>query len=111
MAGDFWSGVTDAAHKLRGEWVPAVLAALADGRPHRFTELATTMRDNEKRRGGRVLHDAVLVRTLERMEINGLVARVERPGAFSRVVTYQLTDEGKSLIAALGPIGDWARRA
>ncbi len=98
---------------LRGDWVIAVITALAGG-PRRFTELHTEINAVEQHVGRR-LHDSpvsnsVLSRTLTRMAEAELVQRHEQAHAPHPFVWYQLTPAGYDLIPVLRAMSDWAQR-
>ena len=94
-----------------GRWVVAVLAELALG-PLHFTQLLSEINAVEDRFGRRThdrpLSNAVLSRTLERMQDDGLVARHQDPSPHPSV-RYELTPLGKELLAALRPLAKWAQ--
>lgn len=83
--------------RIGDKWTTLVILLLSDG-PMRFSEVRGHL--------GRVA-PKVLTQTLRRMERDGLVTRE----IFAEVpprVEYTLTDLGRSLIAPIAAIGDWA---
>jgi DNA-binding HxlR family transcriptional regulator len=79
------------------KWVVPVLGALADG-PRRHNDL--------QRAVGRGIHPTVLDDTLRHLESTGLVRR-DLAAASPPHTWYQLTDLGKSLVAALAHVASW----
>ncbi|MFL6144769.1 MAG: winged helix-turn-helix transcriptional regulator [Labedaea sp.] len=53
------------------------------------------------------LSQKVLTDTLQRMQRDGLVVKIERPSTFGNT-WYQLTPMGRSLLRALRPLAKWA---
>lgn len=96
---------------LDGDWVVAVLAALAGG-PLRTARLVDAINAVDERIGRRAHGVAAsrpgLAPTLKRMTAAGLLARVHDPTT-SPAVWYQLTEPGRSLLSALVPLAEWAR--
>ncbi|MET8826977.1 helix-turn-helix domain-containing protein [Streptomyces sp. NPDC004610] len=82
---------------LANTWNAVVLWALRDG-PRRPVELRARI-------GG--ISPKVLTETLRRLEFNGLVTRHALGGAPPRV-EYRLTDLGRTLLAPIGAVGEWA---
>lgn len=80
-------------------WSSAILLAIASG-AERFTEITASVRDLS----GRML--SVRLRELERA---GLVDRVVVP-SMPVSIRYQLTPQGRDLLAALQPIAGYVRR-
>lgn len=96
---------------LGGDWVVAVLAALATG-PLHTTDLVAAINSVEDRLG-RGIHDVPLtVRglapTLRRMATAGLLDRVQEPTPHPSV-WYRLTPAGRTLLTALVPLAEWAQ--
>lgn len=93
---------------IRGHWLVAVLTALAGG-ALRFEELLASVNAADERFEHPTrevpLHRYVLANTLRRMAEGGLVLRLEEPGP-PPSVTYQLTTEGRSLLAVLRPLAE-----
>jgi DNA-binding HxlR family transcriptional regulator len=103
--------VEQALRLLSGQWVVAVLAALALG-PLHFTKLLAEINcvDDEL---GRLTHDRplsrkVLAGTLDRMEADSLVVRHDETISHPSV-RYELTPTGQTLLAALRPLAKWAQ--
>ena len=82
-----------------GKWAKSVLSYLRE-KPHRHGEL--------RRRLGSV-SQRMLTRTLRNLESAGLIAR-QVIHSSPLGVEYSLTEEGKSLLAALRSICQWADR-
>jgi DNA-binding HxlR family transcriptional regulator len=104
--------VEEVMRVLNGQWVVAVLAALATG-PLHFAELLTEVNAVEEHVGRRT-HDRplsrpVLARTLDRMESADLVVRTADSTPHPSV-WYTLTPTGRSLLGALRPLAEWAQR-
>jgi DNA-binding HxlR family transcriptional regulator len=97
---------------LSGQWVAAVLAALALG-PLHFSEVLHEVNAVEEELGSRTharpLSGKVLARTLDRMERDGLVNRYETRTPSGRSVCYELTHTGQSLLAVLRPVAQWVQ--
>lgn len=103
----------DTRQLLRGDWVIAVITALAGG-PRRFNELHAEINAVEHHVGRR-LHDSpvsnrVLSRTLTRMADDGLLQRHEETHTPHPFVWYQLTAAGYDLIPVLHAMAKWAQR-
>jgi DNA-binding HxlR family transcriptional regulator len=96
---------------LSGQWVPAVLTALAVG-PLHFVELLAEINSVDERHGRRAhptpLSSKVLARTLQRMGDEGLVLRHKDPSPHPSV-WYEITEDGRTLLEALRPLAQWAR--
>jgi DNA-binding HxlR family transcriptional regulator len=94
-----------------GRWVVAVLAELAVG-PLHFTELLHEINAVDRQFGRRTherpLSNVVLVRTLERMQEDGLLVRHRDPSPHPSV-QYELTAHGQALLAALRPLAKWGQ--
>jgi diguanylate cyclase (GGDEF)-like protein len=103
----YWQGLYELVHLLKGEWVPAILAALADG-PRHFTEILSTIQATTVGQpdSGRWLHDSILGRTLRRMEDKKLVTRHEESARFPKSTVYELTPRAAALLSALTPAVD-----
>lgn len=92
----FTCGLDAAIAMMGGKWKGLILFMLEDG-PLRFGELRRTLPGISER---------VLIVQLREMETTGLVHRE----VFQQVppkVEYSLTDFGRSLNAAVAPIGKW----
>ena len=103
--------VEEALRLLDGDWVVAVLAALAAG-PLHTAELVTAINAVEERVGRRAhrvpLSRQVLAPTLARMARAGLLVRTRDPTPHPSV-WYRLTPAGRSLLGALRPLAEWAQ--
>ena len=91
-------GIDAAMDVVGGKWKVLVLWAL-DERPHRFGEL---------RRALPGVTEKVLASHLRELEHDGIVLRRDFAEVPPRV-EYSLTDLGRSLNAALEPLGRWGR--
>lgn len=91
--------VEDVAAMLGHRWTALVLWHLSTG-PKRFGALHQCLPGVTRK----VLTDRLAV-LLE----HGLVTR-SQPPAFPRQVTYHLSDRGRSLVAILNQLEDWARQ-
>lgn len=102
--------VEEAMELLSGSWAVAVLAALAPRRLQ-YTALLTAINEAERRAGWiahrRPLSEKVLSQTLARMQRDSLITR-HRESEFPPVTWYQITPLGRSLLAALRPLAEWA---
>ncbi|MGW1958279.1 winged helix-turn-helix transcriptional regulator [Streptomyces sp. NPDC001920] len=92
-------GVTAAIAVIDGKWKTSLLWRLEDG-PHRPAEL-------RRRLPG--LSEKVLTQALREMEADGLVHR-EVYDVLPLKTVYSLTDFGRELAEALGPLSDWGHR-
>ncbi|MFF0724906.1 winged helix-turn-helix transcriptional regulator [Streptomyces sp. NPDC004134] len=92
-------GVTAAIAVIDGKWKTTLLWLL-ETRPHRPGELV-------RRLPG--LTEKVLTQALREMEGDGLVHREVHEGLPLKTV-YSLTDFGRDLSVALGPLSDWGHR-
>jgi DNA-binding HxlR family transcriptional regulator len=97
---------------LSGQWVVAVLAALAAG-PLPFGQIVDEVNAVEAALGQRThdrpLSTKVLARTLDRMERDRLVTRHEHVTTGRRAVTYELTRTGQTLLSMLRPLAEWTQ--
>ncbi|MEU6150171.1 helix-turn-helix domain-containing protein [Actinosynnema sp. NPDC047251] len=92
-------GLDAALDVLGGKWKPLILWELhAD--PLRFGELNRAVPGISER---------VLITQLRELEHTGLVHREPHPGVPPKV-EYSLTDFGRSLMAAVLPLGEWGER-
>lgn len=89
-------GLDAAVDVVGGKWKPMVLWALST-RPHRFGEL---------RRAVDGISEKVLIQQLRELERDGIVDREVHDQVPPKVV-YSLSPLGRSLNAALEPLGDW----
>ncbi|MFS8104096.1 diguanylate cyclase [Lentzea alba] len=104
----YWFGLYKLLQLFKGEWVPAILAALADG-PQHFSEILATIHDTAigQPDSDRWLHDSILTRTLRSMEEKELVIRHEFPARFPKSTVYELTPLAEALLASLAPAVQW----
>ena len=103
--------VETALRVLDGDWVVAVLTALAAGPLHNSELLAAVnaVEDRVGRHTHKVpLSKPVLAGTLSRMASARLLVRTEDPTPHPSV-WYRLTAEGRSLLSALRPLAEWAQ--
>jgi DNA-binding HxlR family transcriptional regulator len=104
--------VEEAMRLLHGQWVAAVLTALAI-RPLHFVDLLAEVNAIEEQVGRRTherpLSGKVLSRTLQRMERDGLLARHQDPSPHPSV-WYEITPAGRALLSALRPLAEWFQR-
>jgi DNA-binding HxlR family transcriptional regulator len=89
-------GLDAAIAVMGGKWKGLILFALGEG-PLRFGEL---------RRAVAGISERMLILQLREMEHSGLVHR-EVHHQVPPKVEYSLTDFGRSLNAAMGPLGEW----
>jgi DNA-binding HxlR family transcriptional regulator len=94
--GKYTCGLDAAIAVMGGKWKGLILFALQDG-PVRFGEL---------RRSVPGISERMLILQLREMEASGLVHR-EVYHQVPPKVEYSLTDFGRSLNAALAPLGAW----
>jgi DNA-binding HxlR family transcriptional regulator len=94
--GKYTCGLDAAIAVMGGKWKGLILFALQDG-PVRFGEL---------RRAVRGISERMLILQLREMEASGLVHR-EVYHQVPPKVEYSLTDFGRSLNAAMAPLGEW----
>jgi DNA-binding HxlR family transcriptional regulator len=104
--------VEHALHLLDGEWEVAILTALAAG-PQSAAELVVTVNALDDQ-VGRHTHEFRLgrqsvTRTLKRMANADLVMRTRSPKQ-GPAALYRLTPRGRSLLAAVRPLAEWAQR-
>ncbi|WP_090014983.1 diguanylate cyclase [Lentzea albidocapillata] len=104
----YWFGLYKLLQLLKGEWVPAILGALADG-PQHFCEILATIHNTAigQPDSDRWLHDSILTRTLRSMEDKKLVVRHEQPARFPKSTMYELTPLAATLLAVLAPAVQW----
>lgn len=95
-AGNYACGLGPAFAVIGGKWKAVLLWELRDG----------VLRYGELKRRVRGVSEKMLVQQLRELERDGLVSREMFPQVPPRV-DYQLTDWGRRLNAALGPIADW----
>lgn len=84
--------------RIGDKWSVLIVALLGDG-PRRFNEIKRMV-------GG--ISQRMLTLTLRGLERDGLVTRTVFPTVPPRV-DYALTDLGRSLLAPVQALGDWAR--
>lgn len=83
--------------RIGDRWSLLVLLTLAQG-THRFTELQRAIGDISKR---------MLAETVRKLERDGFISRKVYPSVPPKV-EYQLCPLGKSLVAQLRPLVEWA---
>jgi DNA-binding HxlR family transcriptional regulator len=98
--GPYICGIDAAMDVVTGKWKSLILWELAAHGTRRFGEL---------RRGLPGVSEKMLVQHLREMEADGLVHREVYPQVPPKV-EYSLTDDGRALNEALGPLGDWGRQ-
>ncbi|WP_067855166.1 winged helix-turn-helix transcriptional regulator [Nocardia shimofusensis] len=96
--GPYICGIDAAMDVISGKWKALILWELDNG----------TRRFGELRRGLPGVSEKMLVQHLREMEEDGLVHREVYREVPPRV-EYSLTEYGRSLNEALGPLGDWGR--
>lgn len=89
--------VADVLARIGDKWTVYVVRLLSGG----------AMRFNEIKRAIPAISQRMLTLTLRGLERDGLVTRTIYPTIPPRV-DYELTDLGRTLIATLGALGDWA---
>ncbi|MFC3077431.1 winged helix-turn-helix transcriptional regulator [Phenylobacterium terrae] len=89
-------GIGPAFEVIGGKWKAVILWELRDGR-RRFAQL---------RRAIEGVSEKMLIQQLRELERDGLVLREVFPQVPPRV-EYELTDWGRRLNEALGPMADW----
>lgn len=85
--------------RIGDRWSLLVLLTLAQG-THRFTELQRAIGDISKR---------MLAETVRKLERDGFISRKVYPSVPPKV-EYQLCPLGKSLVAQLRPLVEWANK-
>jgi DNA-binding HxlR family transcriptional regulator len=95
--GPYMCGLDAAMDVVAGKWKSLILWELHHYGTRRFGEL---------RRGLPGVSEKMLIQHLREMEADGLVSR-EVYREVPPKVEYSLTDEGKALNEALGPLGAW----
>lgn len=83
-----------------GKWQSLIVLALEDG-PLRFSAVKRTVGDITQR---------VLTENLRSLERDGYLTRTVDPGP-PIAVTYELTEQGRALVAVLKPMVIWAARS
>ena len=96
MGRKYTCGLDAAIAVMGGKWKGLILFALHEG-PVRFGEL---------RRAVPGISERMLIHQLREMEASGLVHR-EVYHQVPPKVEYSLTDFGRSLNTAIGPLGEW----
>ena len=89
--------VAEVLSRIGDKWTVYVVRLLSDG----------SMRFNEIKRAIPAISQRMLTLTLRGLERDGLVTRTIYPTIPPRV-DYELTDLGRTLIATLMALGDWA---
>jgi DNA-binding HxlR family transcriptional regulator len=97
--GPYICGIDAAMDVVTGKWKSLILWELDAHGVRRFGEL---------RRGLPGVSEKVLIQQLREMEEDGLIHR-EVYREVPPKVEYSLTDTGRSLNEALGPLGEWGR--
>ncbi|MDN4474045.1 winged helix-turn-helix transcriptional regulator [Demequina zhanjiangensis] len=82
--------------RISSRWTILIVGVLAEG-PSRFSDIA-------RRVDG--LSEKMLTQTLRQLEEDGLVSRTVTPSVPVRV-DYELTTDGRTLIAPLHALEDW----
>jgi DNA-binding HxlR family transcriptional regulator len=90
--------VSEVLARIGDKWTVLVVSVLGDG-PKRFNEIRRSLGSISQR---------MLTLTLRALERDGLVTRTVFPTIPPRV-DYELTALGRSLLATVGALGDWAR--
>ncbi|MFF4508949.1 winged helix-turn-helix transcriptional regulator [Streptomyces sp. NPDC001401] len=89
-----------------------ILEVLAAG-PSQYGALLQAIRDRttnpQQPSERRYLQDSVLNRTLSKLREEGLVLR-DREESFPYHTTYRITEAGRQLLDALGPLASWSTR-
>lgn len=83
--------------RVGDKWTVQVIVELGEG-PRRFNELRRTISGVSQR---------MLTLTLKNLERDGLVSRTVTPSVPPRV-DYALTDLGRSMLAPVQALGEWA---
>lgn len=93
---------------LGGQWVVAILSALAVGQLN-YVSILKKVNVEEQRASvaPRRLHNKVLTETLQRMEERRLILRHDLETAMPSVI-YELTPTGRSLLASIRPLAEWS---
>ena len=97
--GPYVCGIDAALDVVSGKWKGLILWELDEHGTRRFAEL---------RRGLPGVSEKMLTQHLREMEQDDLVHRRVYAEVPPRV-EYSLTEHGRSLNSALGPLGDWGR--
>lgn len=97
--GPYICGIDAAIDVVSGKWKSLILWDLDSHGTRRFGEL---------RRGLPGVSEKMLIQHLREMEEDGLIDR-EVYREVPPKVEYSLTEHGRSLNAALGPLGQWGR--
>ncbi|MFD5871941.1 winged helix-turn-helix transcriptional regulator [Streptomyces sp. NPDC060322] len=95
--GPYICGIDAALDVVSGKWKGLILWELDAHRVRRFSEL---------RRGLPGVSEKMLTQHLREMEADGLVHRTVHAEVPPRV-EYSLTEHGRTLNSALGPLGVW----
>lgn len=98
-SGPYICGIDAALDVVSGKWKGLILWELTEHGVRRFAEL---------RRGLPGVSEKMLTQHLREMEQDGLVHREVYAEVPPRV-EYSLTESGRALNAALGPLGEWGR--
>ncbi|WP_166350155.1 winged helix-turn-helix transcriptional regulator [Phytoactinopolyspora limicola] len=95
--GPYFCGIDAAMDVVGGKWKALILWELHNSGIRRFGEL---------RRGLPGVSEKVLIQQLRELEQDGIVYRQVYAEVPPRV-EYSLTDHGRALNDALGPLGEW----
>ncbi|MBQ1051242.1 helix-turn-helix transcriptional regulator [Micromonospora sp. C51] len=98
--GPYICGIDAAMDVVSGKWKSLILWELDNHGTRRFGEL---------RRGLPGVSEKMLIQHLRELEQDGLVHR-EVYREVPPKVEYSLTEHGRSLNEALGPLGEWGQR-
>ncbi|MYW90512.1 helix-turn-helix transcriptional regulator [Amycolatopsis rubida] len=103
--------LSDVKRLFSGDWMHAVIVALADG-PKHYKELLDTIRTlcEQDRGHRRTLHESVLARTLKTMTADGLIIRCQQSTAFPPSVQYSLSPATAEALDAMMPMVTWATK-
>ena len=97
--GPYICGIDAAMDVVTGKWKSLILWELDNHGARRFGQLKRALPG---------VSEKMLIQHLREMEADGLVHREQYPEVPPRV-EYALTDHGRSLNAALRPLGDWGQ--
>ena len=97
--GPYICGIDAALDVVSGKWKGLILWELEEYAVRRFAEL---------RRGLPGVSEKMLTQHLREMEADGLVHRQVHAEVPPRV-EYSLTEHGRTLNTALGPLGEWGK--
>jgi len=102
--------ILEALSILKGPWIVAVIAAMAEGKI-RYKDLLDSINEAEARAGwpghDTPLRKRTLTDTLQRAQQADLVERLPQGNSTFDGVEYRLTAKGKALLLALRPLASW----